>query len=288
VLKYSQNALIAAGVAIALLGFRSTPAAAEEPAAPAKAAPAAGEKAGDSPAAATPAADAKPTVAADKEKAAGDCRKAVEALGKGDPSALDALDKNQRDLLVGQPAAADALTCLAIAENNEKFCAALPPEGKDACVSHRKVMGDLKGVPKEGLKAQIIHKMCVNDMPAGDCEIVRQAIAAGDAGKCTGLTKIDANFCTAIASADASKCKALSDKTMEAVCAAYALDDPKHCPDDSQDCRNLTTFMATVSKKGLSGVADLNSGAAAAVEGRSSCAAALSALEKVCDGPAEK
>ena len=260
--------------------------AAEESAAPAMMAPAEAAKAAAdaavTPVAGTPGAAAEPTPVVDPEKLAADCKKGLSALGGGDAKGLDALEKSQRDSLMMNAAAVNALTCLAIAENDEKFCDALAKDGRKACLEQRKLIGELKGIPKEQLKAELIYKQCVNDMPVADCETVRDAMTAKDAGKCKGFTKIDANFCVALAAGDASTCKKLTDEAMRDVCAAYAADEPKHCPEDSQDCRNLTSFMAAVTKKGLAGVADLDAGAAAAVDGRQSCTAVLAELEKAC------
>jgi len=287
----------AAGIALLGFGITITPAfAAEgEPAPADKTAPA--DK--GTPAAVPPAADAKP--AANEEAAIENCGKALDKLAAGDAKALDSLDEPRRQGLMMQKAAADTVTCLAVAEKNEKFCDLLPKEQKENCAHQFKMLGTLKGASKEEFKAQAIFEACSQggngekgNVPA--CKIIRDAIASHDAGKCNGLPKVapakappadiekGVALCAALATSDASKCKAIPDEAEQANCAAYASNDPKRCPKDSADCRNMVGAFAIVAEKGLAGLGDIDPTVVAAVEGRKACTAPTAEMKKDCGG----
>lgn len=240
-----------------------------------------GEAAADkaTPAAVTPAAEAEPTI--DMNSVMDDCRKAIKKLGAGDAKALDSMDEEWRNSLMKRPAAASAMACLAVAENDEKFCQALPSKSKEKCLQQHKLLGGLKDVPKEKLKARLVFAMCSENSPTSECELVRDAIASSDADKCSGVSKDNVAFCKALATGDASHCKGLDEET-RATCSAYALDDPKHCPSDSTDCRNMAEAFATIKKKGLAGLGDIEPGAVAAASGRDACSGILEKLAKDC------
>ncbi len=294
---------VARAAAITLLGFTigttQAFAAEGEPAPAQKAVPADKAPPADkaAPAADSPATDAKAT--ATNKDAATDCGKALDKLAAGDAKALDPLDEQRRQALMTNKAAANAVTCLAVAEKNEKFCDLLPKEQKEGCAHQFKMLGSLKGVPKDEFKARAIFEACSQggngqegNIPA--CKTIRDAIASHDPGKCNGLSKVaPANaspadiqkglaLCAALATSDASKCKAIPDEAEQANCAAYASNDPKRCPKDSGDCRNLVTGFSVVAEKGLAGLGDIDPTFGAAVEGRKACAAGTAELKKGC------
>jgi hypothetical protein len=276
---------VAIAAAIALLGFAigTTRAFAVEgePAPAAKAGPADKAVPADkgAPAAVAPAADAKP--AASKETVIADCGKALDKLAAGDAKALDSLDEQSRQALMTHQAAANTVTCLAVAEKNEKFCDLLPKEQKAGCAQQFKMVGSLKGASKDEFKARVIFEACSRGGNVPPCEMIRDAIVSHDAGKCNGLPKVNVPFCAALATSDAAKCKAITDEAEQATCAAYASNDAKRCPKEG-DCRTMVSAFSTVAEKGLAGLGDIDPTIVAGVEGRKACAAGTAELKKDC------
>lgn len=291
----------AAGIALLGFGITTTQAFAAEDQAPptGKAAPvekaapadkaAAADKAApadkDAPSAAPDATDAKATAdkaAADKDAAVGDCGKRLDKLAAGEVTALDSFDEKRRQALLIQQPASKAVSCLAVAEQNEKFCNLLPKEQKNGCVDQVKVMGSLKGASKDELKARMIFAACSGgkDVVVANCKIVRDAMLAHDVGKCSAMPKGWGPWCAALAASDASKCKEIADEAMQALCAAYAANDAKRCPEDSEDCRVMVKGFSAVADKGVAGLGDPS--AVAAVEGKKACADAVAELKKGC------
>ncbi len=294
---------IARAAGIALFGFTigtTQVLAAEGEPAPAEMTVPAGKAApadNGTPAAVPAAADTKPTVP--KDPWSEDCGKALDKLAAGDVTALDSLDEQRRQALMSQRAAADTVTCLAIAEKNKKFCDLLPKEQTENCVRQFTMVGNLKGASKEEFKAQALFEACSRgangqegNIPA--CEMIRDAIASRDAGKCNELPKLaPANappaeiekykaLCAALATSDAAKCKAITDDAEQATCAAYATNDAKRCPKDSEDCRRMVEVFSSVAEKGLAGLGDGDPTLVAAAEGRKACAAGTAELKKEC------
>lgn len=294
---------IARAAGIALFGFtigttqvlaaEGEPAPAEKTVPAGKAAPA--DK--GTPAAVPAAADTKPTV--HKDASSEDCGKALDKLAAGDATALDSLDEQRRQALMSQRAAVGAVTCLAIAEKNKKFCDLLPKEQTENCARQFTMVGNLKGASKEEFKAQAIFEACSRggngqegNIPA--CKIMRDAIASRDAGKCNGLPKLaPANappaeiekymaLCAALATSDPAKCKAITDEAEQASCAAYATNDAKRCPKDLEDCRRMVDVFSIVAEKGLAGLGDVDPTLVVATEGRKACAAGTAELKKAC------
>ncbi len=284
---------IARAAGIALFGFIigtthafaavGEPAPAEKAVPADKAAPAAAPADKAVPAEKAPAkvapADAKPT--ADNDAATAECGKALDKLAAGDATALDSLDERRRESLMGHKAASRTITCLAVAEKNEKFCDLLPKEQREGCAHQYKMLGSLKGVSKDELKARVIFEACSQGGNVPHCETIRDAILSHDAGKCNSLPEAKP-FCAALATSDASKCKALTDKEMQATCAAYASNDPARCPKDSGDCTSIVKSFRIAAEKGLAGLGDIDPTAVAAVEGRKACTATAADLKKGC------
>ena len=243
---------------------------------------------------ASPATDANPT--ATKDAAIDECGKALDKLAAGDPTALDSFEEQRRKTLMMQQPAAAAVSCLAVAEQNEKFCDLLPKEQKEGCTHQFKMLGSLKGASKDELKARLIFESCSQggkgNVPV--CQIFRDAIASHDAGKCNGLPKVASGdpspedikkgvaLCTALATSDASKCKAITDKAEQENCVAYASNDPKRCPKDSDDCRTIVKGFSIVEQKGVAGLGDVDPTFTAVVEGKKACAAKTAELKKGC------
>jgi hypothetical protein len=283
---------IARAAAIALFGFTiwttQVLAAEGEPAPAGKAAPA--DK--GTPAAVPAAADTKPT--AQKDASSEDCGKALDKFAAGDATALDSLNEQRRQELMTHSAAEGAVTCLAVAEKNEKLCDLLPKPQKDGCAHQFKMFDSLRGASKEAFKAQAIFEACSRGGNIPACTIMRDAITSHDAGKCNGLPKIASAdspkaeiekyvaLCSALATSDASKCKVISDDTEQRNCAAYASNDPERCPKEAGDCRNIVNAFSIVAKKGLAGLSEIDASAVAAVEGRKACAATSAELKKGC------
>jgi hypothetical protein len=244
------------------------------------------------PAAVPPATDAKP--AADKDPATDACGKALDKLATGDATALNSLDEQRRQALMMHNAAADTVTCLAVAEKNEKFCDLLPKQQKENCTHQFKMLGSLKDASKDEFKAQAIFEACSQGKDVPACAIMRDAIASRDAGKCKELPKIapaespraDVEkymaLCAALATSDASKCKAITDEAEQGNCAAYASNDPERCPKESGDCRTMVKAFSIVAEKGLAGLGKIDATAVAAVKGREACVAPTAELKKRC------
>jgi hypothetical protein len=245
-------------------------------------APAKAEKAAD--AGAQPAADSGtpgPTVEPTRDSAA--LAKSCATLGSGDLSALDSLEKEKRQGLVGTPQALHALTCLAVAANDKRPCEALEDEGKKRCLDQLSTFGDLKDLPKEGVKAALLHRMCLAGSSKADCDKIRDAMTKKDAAGCASLGAAEMReFCSALVSGDASKCKGLPEGEERGRCEAYATDDPSRCAKDSVDCRNMAGAFAKVKKDGLAGLGDIDPGAVAATKGKDACAPLLAALATAC------
>jgi len=279
---------IARAAGIALLGFtigttqalavEGEPAPADKAAPAGEAVPADKAVPGDkgAPAAVVPATDAKP--AANKD----DCGKALDKLAAGDAKALDSLDEQSRQALMTHQAAANTVTCLAVAEKNAKFCDLLPKQQKEGCAQQFKMLGSLKGASKDEFKARVIFEACSRGGNVPPCEIIRDAIVSHDAGKCNGLPKANVPFCAALATSDAAKCKGVADEAEQATCAAYASNDPKRCPKDSGDCPNVVGAFSVAAEKGLAGLGDMDPTIGATLEGRKACAAGTAELKKHC------
>lgn len=233
----------------------------------------------------TPASSAAPTSAPtpDPTEVSKTCAKAVAGLLAGDTAAIDSLPSENRTGLTTTPAALHAYTCLAVASGEKRYCEALEGENKGKCLDQLKMVGELKDLPKERVKPEMLHRMCVASSAKAECDKLRDAVAAGDAAKCAGLgNAVMKDFCAAMASGDATKCQSVPEGEERSRCEAYTADDPNRCAKDSVDCRNMAGAFAAVKKQGLAGVADIDPGAAAAIKGKSACEPLLSALQAAC------
>lgn len=238
----------------------------------------AAEKAGGSAAQATPGGAQTPQVDADALKTA--CKQAVTDLGTGDVG-LKALPDTKRTTVIQHQSATRLFTCLAIAEDKSARCDALPKQGKGECAAQFQVARELKGVPKERVKAQLIYRSCLPNAAKADCEAARDAIMAGDPAKCKGAKGVNPDFCAALASGDAAKCGALQGAERD-LCSAYVTEDPKRCPKDSGDCQLVVSTFAKLKKEGLDGMQDIDPTLAAVSKGKAACAPLMSEFEKFC------
>jgi hypothetical protein len=241
------------------------------------------EGAAGAPAAANPAGAATGPTAAATPKSA--CATALDQLAAGDSAGFKALPADARAMIVQGPEAQNAFTCLAIADGKTTYCDLLPDRAKGQCVEHENVIAGLKGLPKAALKAQIVYQMCLHDSTKDQCEIIRDAMVAGDAGKCDKLAStskpspwVKGGICGALATHDPSKCPGRNDAD-KAFCAAMATDDPSRCGKDSQECSKVVDGLARLSKDGLDGITD-DPTLGGATKGRAGCQPLLNVLAK--------
>jgi hypothetical protein len=160
-----------------------------------------------------------------------------------------------------------------------------------------KQVEEVKNVPKEKVKSHLIYESCITDGKKAECEKMRDAIAATDAGKCKDLSSpVFRAYCAALASSDPAKCKPLPAGEERGRCEAWATDDASRCPKDSVDCQNMARNFAGFKKGGL-GAVEGDPVAAAAAKGRDACKPFIAAVERVCvenggteraEGPAAK
>jgi len=214
------------------------------------------------------------------------CKQALTSLGAGDPSAVKSLPIAQQISILQDEATEAVFTCLAIAEGKTSHCDALAKPKKDKCVEQSQFISELKGLPKESIKAQIIYHICLGEGSKADCGKLREAIKTRDAAKCAGLSKPTGPWgshnCVALATGDAKECAGASDPSVRAECAALATDDPSLCPKDATDCTNLAGNFALIKKNGLAGINDPV--VAAALKGKEGCAPLVARLEHTCGG----
>jgi hypothetical protein len=270
-------------LAFGALTISCAAAAAEQNPAPAKPA---GGQAGQAPTAElTPKEEATvdPVAEATATAVAATCKKTVADIGSSGPAGLQSLSEEKRSALLRGPAATSLFMCLATAGDNTRYCDPLPEPGKTDCAERVKLARELKAMPKESVKAYLIHRSCLASSAKADCEKVKEAMTAGSATPCAGLSNASMrDFCTALATGDPGKCAGLSDGAERAHCEAYASDDPGRCPEDSRDCRNLTRAAAALKKQGLEGLQDIDPAVAAARRGKQACAPLLADLEEFC------
>lgn len=242
-------------------------------------------------------AGAEPTAAATGEAAekptpdpamAQACKQAVAKLAKGDTKALSATSSGGGRSLAENGASEPAVTCLAVAIGNVRICDALADPAKKACAAHAQDVADLKGLPKEAIKAQVIYGLCMSGEPKQEkavCEKARDAVKSGKAEGCAAFSKpSDRDLCAGIATGDASKCSALADADQRDFCAALATDDAKRCPQGSDHCRTMISTIVALRKGDAKEVEPLDPILAAAKGGKQACAPLLAKLEKDCSG----
>jgi hypothetical protein len=214
------------------------------------------------------------------------CESAVKALGAGDAKPFEALPKELASGLTQNLAAPGAFTCLAVADGNTKPCDALAKEAKQSCVEQAKFLLELKGVPKEAMKAQIVQRICLQEGSKADCAKLRQAIVARDAALCGQLSTAEGawgreGLCPALASGDPAKCSVDPEGEKRDTCAAMAADDPKRCPKGGADCVAMVGNFAAINKGGIAG-GGVDPTTAALSQGKKACAPLLADLQKAC------
>jgi hypothetical protein len=226
----------------------------------------------------------KPTV--DPKAAEEACKKAVATLGSGDVSSVEALPESERMALLTGPTGVRVLTCLAIAKDDKSRCDLLEGDAKKACLDQWQVGRELKNVPKEKMKGQLLYRTCASNSGGANCNLLREAVDSGNADKCNGLEDAARRaFCAAVASGDVKKCNAVPEGPQRAYCAAFTTDDASHCPKDIPDCIAMARGFAALKKGGgLEGFQDIDATIAAASVGTKACNALLSELEKSCGG----
>jgi hypothetical protein len=186
-------------------------------------------------------------------------------------------------MLLAGAAGIDAISCLAVADDNEKHCDLLGEDAKKACVDQWKVGRELKGLPKEKVKAQLMYRTCASNSPNMNCDVVREAIGEKDAAKCKNLKEASQQtFCNAVVAGDAKKCDAIPAGPERDYCAAFAADDPGRCPKNATDCIAMASGFAALKKGGLEGFANIDARIAAASMGPKACANLLASLDEAC------
>jgi hypothetical protein len=220
------------------------------------------------------------------------CKKAVADLGVGDLSGFKSLPQQTQTALAQSSGAANLFTCLAVAEGKTSYCDPLPKTARDSCVEQSKLLGGLKTIPKESVKAQLIGHLCLSEASKEDCDKVREAIASRKAAICEGLSKPDGawgrdGLCPALASGDPAKCNTAPQPEQRDACAALATDDPKRCPKGATDCTNMVGNLAALKKQGGE-AAEVDPTTAAVWKGKKACAPLAPALESVCSAAEAK
>lgn len=256
-----------------------------EDTAPAKEQPEqAGEGAGEGAPAEEAAEDAvtpEPTV--DAKAAEEACKKAAAGLRTGDASAVEALDETQRKALLGSSTGVKALTCLAIAADDKSRCDLLEDDAKKACLDQWKLGRELKGVPKEEVKAQLLYRTCVSNSTGVNCDLLRDAVKSGDPERCKDLDDAARRaFCAAVAGGNIKECGNVPEGAERAYCEAFATDDASRCPKEAPDCIAMARGFAALKKGGLEGFKDIDATIAAAAMGTKVCDGLLGELEKSC------
>jgi hypothetical protein len=233
---------------------------------------ASGQNQTQTPANATPTAD----------PVAENCKKALAGLGSGDTAALKALPQKKLTVLVDDDRALKVFTCLAIADDSGTYCESLPERTRNECVQHWHLVRELKGLPKESLKAEIIYRACFNEREKEDCDRIREAILAHDSSKCSGIAKPWDSFCAAFSTGDAGKCTGLVLAEERGLCAALATDDPSRCVKDSKDCINMARDFAIMKTQGFAGAGISDPTVGAAIKGRKACAPLIADWQAAC------
>jgi len=214
------------------------------------------------------------------------CKDSITRLGGGDLAALDALPPEKRAALAKDGKTVNVLKCLAVATNNGRYCGLLPTkQSQTECLAAWELARELKTMPKEHMKAQIIYRGCLVNASKAECDKFRTAMTSRDAAKCKSVSKdADRAFCAALVSGDATRCKDLPDAAYRDTCAAYATDDATHCSKEAgADCAKLAQGFAAVTKEGLAGFDQIDATAAAASrDGKAACGPLLADLERHC------
>lgn len=210
------------------------------------------------------------------------CKKALAGLAAGDLSALKSLPPETQTALVQGQTAWDVFRCLAVAEDSTGYCDVLPKEMIGKCVKHYNLVRDMKTLPNESLKAQIMYHICLSSgITPTDCGRLREAITSRNAALCSGLPKPwETQTCPALATGDAKACEGASEPVRRDTCAALATDDPDRCPQGATDCVNMVRDFVLMKQGGLGAARDPS--VAAARKGREACAPLLTKLESSC------
>lgn len=233
------------------------------------------------PATAAPAAGGTPAATVSAGDAA--CEAAMTALRDGD---LGAIEPDTAAAIARQAGATTALTCMAVAKNNLKYCDVLPKAAKQGCVDQAKLVGELKGMPKGAMKAEVLRKICLLEVTKEDCANLRDAIVKRDATLCEKLsTERGAwgrgGLCEALATGDAAKCDGAPEGDQRQTCKAMVTDDPKNCPKAAADCISMVGNFAAMKQGGLEGEG-VDPVSAAATQGVKACEPLLSDLRRTC------
>lgn len=262
-------------------GQAPAPAAAPAPESQPAAAPAAAKP--DVPPTTIPAAPAAAVVEATVTAAQTACKAALKGLAEGDIKALDALGSAEREAILAESAAVRTLACLAIADDSARYCDILPDKRKKECVDHWTAVRQFKGVPREELKGRMLYQMCTSTAEKADCDVLKDAIAAKQAGKCAGMSQPPLRgYCEAVVTSDPKKCASMPEGPQRSYCAAIATDDPSQCPKDSEDCNALTKSFASLKTQGAESLAGIDPTLAAATGGKKVCASLATQLEPHC------
>lgn len=198
------------------------------------------------------------------------CEKAVTALGSGDLSAFKSLPPETRAAFERayreHYGLAEVFSCLAVADDNSRYCDLLPNPEKDGCFSQRQFIHGLKALPKGAsalpLVAARVYQQCTSVLSKADCGKMQEAMTTRDAAKCKGLPDDLSILCDAVVTGNASR-----------------------CPKEGDDCSRTVALVAKLNKDGLEGLrvdSDLEVFVAAARDGKPACAPLLALLKSSC------
>lgn len=198
------------------------------------------------------------------------CEKAVTALGSGDLSAMKSLPPETRAALEREYTEhyglAEVFSCLAVADDDSRYCDLLPNPEKDGCLSQRQFIHGLKALPKGASALPLVdarlYQQCTSVLSKADCGKMQEAMTTRDAAKCKGLPDDLSILCDAVVTGNASR-----------------------CPKEGDDCSRTVALVAKLNKDGLEGLrvdSDLEVFVAAARDGKPACAPLLALLKRSC------
>jgi hypothetical protein len=209
------------------------------------------------------------------------CKTAAAGLAAGDTAGFAALAPDQRAQLVHDPAVTKLFVCLAVGADTATHCETLPPSQKEDCAAQWQLAHDIRSLPPQSVKFEILYRTCLPNGEKADCDRALEAMTTHDPAKCESLSRVsDRSFCAAFASGDPASCDQLTLRAERSFCAAIATDDPSRCPEDAIDCINMARAFATWKMNEAGKNADPTTGAIR--WGVSACAPLAAEFERSC------
>jgi len=211
------------------------------------------------------------------------CEQIAVHLAAGNLATLQSVPAPKRETILRNFLTVRALTCLAIADDDSRYCDVLPNPAQDKCATDWKLTRGLRALPKNAIKPTLMYQMCLEQQPSTVCEKLRKGLIDKDPTQCAGIPdRWLASACSAMATGDASKCDQISGVGERAMCAALATGDVGRCPNDSADCISTVRTFAKVEQDGAAALEELDPSMKAASKGRQACAPFLNELQSVC------